>query len=503
MMRLLMAGFVLMQSLALPLCVADELLQARVESTRAVLGEPVRFTVELHRDTPSLAELQLDALRHDFLVQDVSYDTRSQIGSGSGSVQRLVAALYPLHTGELRIPELHLHTWRSDPIGIFVQAPAAGDGPRVISGTDPFTVWERQPTFVWLDIEDAATAAEIEVGLPMGQALHARALPPTDRMEQHSGRAVAVRRYAWAVSALRGGIQHVHFPMVKIRMPRRGGAVVLRYPPAPVAIQARALPVYIPVQTPVGTLKLATTLPDTEIWTGQSYNWRVRISGRGLSLQGIKSLLAPQLVDTAAFRFYPPSYRWLDTAGAHPPGRDESGRGALVQTLEVLIPFVAQQAGSLAMPTLVLPYVDSSTGRMASVELANTVEVSRLWMHRTWRTVQGIVLLTAMFVLWRLVRLHYLRRRLHRQLRSELEQADDVFSIKAALLKYGQSMSHRRILTLGQWQRWFDPDGVHRKTIESLQKACYDPSTDRDSATLKSAVLSLWPDRKQAIKSVH
>ena len=468
-----MRGTVLLMALLLQLAEQSAMasvLQARVVAAHSRLGEPVQLIVELPVATPSLAEMRLEGLRKDFLVQDVTYDTggprhTETDKAGAQIMQRMTASLYPLRSGRVTIPALRLRGWRSEAITLSVHAPQPGDGPRVRSGGQEVPVWEREAARVWIDIEDATGAAEITVTAPTGAALYARALAIRERSEQRDGRRISIRRHAWAVSALRGGDIKVHFPMVKIRLPRRGGAVVLRYPPDPVVLQVKPLPVYIPVETPVGPLSLVDELTGTALWAGETYDWKVRISGSSLSLQGIKSLLKPQLADTGMFRFYPPTYRWLRTDGKAP----------LQQALEVQIPFVARQAGNHSLPALVLPYVDAASGRMVSATLVSRIEVSRLWVQSVRRAAAGILSLAVILLLGRNVRVRYRRWRLRRQLLQVLHATDKPFVLKTALLNYACAISGQKIQTLGQWQQGFAAAGVSRQLLHAVQQQCYGP----------------------------
>ncbi|GMR21064.1 MAG: hypothetical protein BMS9Abin36_1663 [Gammaproteobacteria bacterium] len=456
-------------------------LQASIGAEQILLGEPVSLQVHYPALTPSLADLSLDALRNNFLVQDVVVETRRHDQNGAGE-QVLLAALYPLRAGRLVIPALTLQGSSTIPLLVAVQARSNDDELAITTGIELRRPWVRQSVHVYLDVQDAGSIVRAEPGMPFGNAIHARSLGSRERVEKRQGRNVTIRRYSWAVTPLRAGTLRLEFPFIKIQTLRREGRVLLQYPPQSLMLNAKPLPAYIPVHIPVGAVNLEANMPEGDMWLGQTYNWQLRISGSGISKEGIKDLLKTQRVNNQHFRFYPPVYQWSKPAPDH----------SLLQTLIVEIPFTPIESGTLSLPTVTIPYVSADDGRLRTVSVQSRLEVSRLWVHRALQGIVGLVALAFMVFVFRWLWRRIDQWRAHRLLLSNIKQAADAHAIKTALLDYAQAVLGWRPLTLTAWADVTAANEKEKEAVALLQQACYASyKQEPDVSTIKNRLLDM------------
>jgi|GEM_PF-3180065 len=458
-------------------------LQLTLTPAHPVLGHPLHLTLRAVGAARPLADVSLAPLRKDFHVQDVATARdRRMRGARPVVVETLSATLYPLRAGTITVPALHLGSRASRPRTIRVSAVApGGESIRVRSGVKRAKPWVRQETLVYIDVYDDAQGvlAELPAWHPAGA--YVRRLAPQTRRVHHNGVDYRVTRLAWAVMALHPGPLQLDFPLLHVRSRARFGKHLL-YPVAPVRLQARPLPSYLPEQVPVGRVGARSRGPTGRLWPDRTYTWRVTIEARGLDREGLRRLLAPQLRRAAAgapgLRLYRPLLERLGAPDGDP----------LAQRFGVSIPFAAANGGRLRLPDLRVPYVDAASGRLNGAVARGPVLriTSPVWFIGAWVSGLGIGLALALWAGRRLWRHLHRRWRRRRALRAVAAAAGPRAMARALLDSLPPAGRGEAVRTLGQWQthalrtraaggRCRVGPGELRAAVGHLQRACYGP----------------------------
>ncbi|HKK05505.1 MAG TPA: hypothetical protein VKA50_06610 [Gammaproteobacteria bacterium] len=470
----------------------DGRLEIHIEPSRPVLGHPLHLRLRAVGAPQPLAGISLAPLRSNFHVQDVAAGhDRVRRGGRRLAVDTLDITLYPLHSGRLSVPALHLGTWASRPETIQVAAVGSpGSVIRVRSGIGQTAPWVRQEILVYIDVYDdgGGVLAELPAWHPPGAFV--RRLDTQRRRVREDGVAYNVTRLAWAVMPLRAGPLDLEFPLLRVRSRERFGKRLL-YPVSAIHLQARPLPSYLPPRVPVGQVTIRSDPPAGRLWPGRTYLWHLDVSGRGLDAAGLRALLAPQLrrmlepgaSGSDGVKLYQPLYERRPVDKGEP----------LRQTFRVSIPLSIGDPGTHRLASLHVPFVEVRTGRLETARAAGPVlrVTSPVWFYTRW----ALALAAALAVVgWIGVRLcAALRwRAARRTLIRRLAAAQTPREIAAALLSWdpARGTSARRRVpprtpprTLEQWhaQIFELPDRAWAsdladeltRALSRLQRACY------------------------------
>jgi hypothetical protein len=468
-------------------CANATTLTARVDKDQVVLGGAVvlEITSVAPGDARPLDRLSLDELMADFEVLDASVGTRTVAGQ---TTQTLTASLYPRRPGRARIPAWRVPNARSAPIDITVRESGPDRGRVLIRlGVEPDRPHVRAGAVLYLDIYDPNDLAWSAPEPVPGAGVHLRALAESQRTETLDGERYSVLRYNWAATALRDGAIEVAFEVLRARK----FGLPLRYSVPKFSFTVQPVPAWLPVHVPIGAPEIRMGAPP-EVWpVGRPVNWSFRITGSGLSANGLKQLLAATLDQGSAVQWYAPQVEAVDEARPRTPR----------QSFQVTIPVQALEHGAAQLPQVRVPYFDVEHGRLDVIEIpgARIAAVSAARVN-AWRAfVVVLVLPLAAGVLYHAVGA-WRRARRRREMFARITRAQSAGEIKSALLELSGRRDTPRSLTLRRWREsaGVSADSEPAAWAAQLERACYAGSAD-DVATLKARaprVLRALPRRQ-------
>lgn len=319
-------------------------LTCRYEPAHPVLGHPVVWRIHA-RDLPQpLPDWRPDDFGENWLLHGQS--ASRSVDSSGHTLQSVEVTLYPMASGELKLPSLDVGSLHCAAAQIEIAAHAPGESAlHVASRIDP-----AQP------MVGQATRIELNIGGPGGlvwEPIAARAanaslreLPTIDTASPIPNDATTQWRDAWDLLPLRPGPLDIHFGLLKAR---RFGQLMI-YPPARLVIQVRPLPAFWPVDLPVGRPQFLAPSAPRQLQVGGLGVLRVRLRAAGLRAQTLEGMIAATVVP-AGLNMYPPRISQLD----------EPGQG-LQQIWLIDWPFRVERAGPMRYPILRLPYEDPVLG---------------------------------------------------------------------------------------------------------------------------------------------
>ncbi len=323
---------------------------ARLEPSRLALGEALTLTLT----GEGLDGIDLAPLVRDFHIQGSTLNR-------SGERETLQVTLYPLHTGRLKLPALNLGKIHSRPGQVTVTA-ASAETPQVWFRVeaDPASPYLRQPTRFTLEACDDGSLQWRRPVLPGSASLRIRPLGEEQRESEQGGFRCTAHRWHWAFIPTRAGDVTLTLPMLEAGKFGRQ----LRYPAPAAHLSVKPVPDWLPLPVPIGAPRVdSEPLPAT--WpVDRPLAWRFRLTG-GLSVDGVKALLAPQIHGPSPAGAYAPTVENL-------PGDPLSPQTHLAITLYPL----PRARGPLVLPDLTLPWFDPTSGRLEYANLpGGTVKV--------------------------------------------------------------------------------------------------------------------------------
>lgn len=437
-------------------------LHVEADRTEIAFGQMVTVTIQADDIRDSIQNLPTLAIGRDFEVFNVSYSRVSRKQRGRELVQqRLEWQLFPLHPGVSIIPVIEAGGKRTRPLPIRVSESGFG-APKVMvrSGVEGDAV-QRRESLLFVDVyHDGRTLFRMPKA--EGAWFQLRPLRDTQRLETLEGERYTVTRFAWGITPLRPGSAAVRFSFLDAS---KFGAR-LRYPLPALYVNAAPVPGYLPVHVPVGPLNVESNAP-AHAKVGRPEQWTLKISGRGLSPEGLRKQLG-RFQDTSRLHFYPQQMELVANTGDIPLG----------QTLVATIPFRVLEEGSLKLPEVRIPYYDPAT-RLISVAStpALAVEAADPIMNWMRRGAGGGLAVVLAVCAWLLVRPRYhawhARRLWLRQLASSKTPCE----------------------LLRRWRagEYVTEDG---EPVAMLERACYGPASEIDFERLRHQAMGFARQRK-------
>lgn len=434
-----------------------------VDKTDLVLGESITLEVRLQgTDTQALDAFTLDALQADFDVAAISRSIRP-------SSAIVTATLYPLRRGKQTLPAMNFLGATSSPIRLTVRD-AGQTIPHVVirTGIEPPVPHVREAARVYFEVLDNGSLQWAPVPLPDAPGIHMRALAETQRNEVVDGTRYVVHRTTWAALPLREGPLRVNFP--RIHATKFG--VRLRYAVPQLTFSAEPVPAWLPIHVPVGAPQLHSDALPAQIETQRPFNWQLRVTGAGLSEEGIVKVIGAALRESAALYFYPPTVQRMETPRAT----------ELQQTFLVTIPLRIQRAGEIELPHLVFPYYDATRAQLDAVRLEAPRVTAINPVTRTLLRVGAGLLMVLVGIALAFFLYPYIRRAQRRATALQrIRAAVDAGQLKAALLRFDLGGDIAPATTLRQWLLRARNTAGLTPWVQQLERACYGPQPRIDA----------------------
>jgi hypothetical protein len=435
---------------------AEARLQVRADKKSVVLGEPLMVEVKAEDVSVPLSSIKLDKLKKSFNVYGISSNSHSRKVNGrTVAGETMTLTLYPLRSGKIQLPALSYMGKSSAPLVVSVLESDKHTS-RVIFKTavDALRPMVRQAVTLTLEIYDDGSRQWTAPQELAATGAHQRRLAETQREEVAEGVRYTVHRYAWALMPLRDGVLAVEFPLVDaFKFGTR-----LRYPLAPLRIEAVPAPAYLPVHVPIGKPVVTLEPLPAEIALNRPVSLVLSVQGSGVSAEGLSKMLSA-LHSNDSLRIYP-----LQISSS-----DNERPASATQTLQVALTFVPLRAGLLKLPEINLPYFNIENARVESILIPGAdIEV----FNPLWHTVELIALgMTALAgagsaVFWMYRQLRCILKR--RRYLQAIKHAAGAGELRQALLNFdAQTPFH----TLQQWLQYMQRAyGVDEQLVVIVQK---------------------------------
>lgn len=471
---------------------AEVSLVAKADKRTISLGEPLTIELRVDGVRESTSGIDLEKLKQDFNVYSTTTATlspRSKRNALTSEIMTLV--VYPLHTGKLKVPAFNYRGKTSKPLTVSVLE--VNKQVLFKTAVDLSHPVVRQALTLTLDIYDDGT---LQWSVPheiAAAGIHQQWLAESQREEMLDGHRYTVHHYAWVLLPLREGSMTVKIPMLDAF---KFGAR-LRYPVAPVRVEATRIPAYLPVYVPVGKMMLEMEKMPAEIALNRPFNWIMKIQGAGISIEAINNFLTT-INSNEAIRFYLPNISIEENQ--HPI--------SAMQTIRVTVPFVPLKTGRMKLPDINLPYYSPDSKRLESVFLEgeSTQVFNPVW-YWLQKIVSGFVMLLLVmglgFLMYKKHRLFMLRRK---SLKT-ITLANNVEALQQALLNFDGSLP--RPLTLQQWLHHmkliYPVDKRLTVLVEKTEKILYGKIAGQDIHALVQESVTLLkklPYRKSGLPAI-
>ena len=442
---------------------AEVRMAAKVDKKTLALGEPLTLELNVEDVSDAISNINLDKLKQHFNVYGISSVAQKHSKKGRTVIsETMTLTLYPLHSGRLQIPALTYKGARSKELQVSVLE-FSKLLPRVTFKTvvDISHPLVRQEITLMLDIYDDGTLQWTVPREIVATGFHQRRLAESQREEMLDGTRYTVHHYAWALLPLQEGRMTAAFPLLDaFKFGTR-----LRYPVAPIKIDVAAVPAYLPVHVPIGKPLLTMEPLSTVIALSRPVNWKFKIQGAGISVDGISKLLS-SIHENDSLKFYP-----LQVS------KDDQARSVTaMQTLLVTVPFVPLHTGMIRLPDINIAYFDPEYARLESIVITgSTIEV----FNPVWLTIQK-VLLGAFILIMVLGVIYYLYQRIKFSLRKrqslfEISRAASADELRNAMMDFaGLPSSH---ITFQQWlshmRQYYDVEESLQTLVRKVEGACY------------------------------
>jgi hypothetical protein len=413
-----------------------------VKSGQVEFGKPVYIDLHTRYLQPYLSTLDLSPLDRDFVVEtpdNVEHDT-------DGSQQSWRIRLYPRRPGELLIPPLLFHGYRTEPYRVIVTPSVdhKNNAPLLVSNEVGGTsVWINQAVQVTMQVESDSRYAWLDTETAHQDGIEIVALPETHHTWVQNGVRRTQLRIGWVLYPQTTGTITLQLPPVKYQ---RDGVITHRFYPPKIQLHVRALPAFVPPTMPVGRMQLEVSMPDKLFLVKRKLVFlSLRIRSEGPPGQYPSEVLR-QLKSNQTVTFYPP--REMTDENDLQMDNGKEGR--------YQVPFAPKIMGLISMPSVRLQFFDPSTGKIETqnYSLGKFVAVGQ-WVVYTGVT----ILLLGVMVLAR-----FLYRRLKRQLQvyqcyrtalRKLQQARTPGELKSALMDIAGAESWPTNLTLDVWLNYW------------------------------------------------
>jgi len=210
--------------------------------------------------------------------------------------------------------------------------------------------WVREEILLTVEVVDDRSIIEQKTApwTPSGVSL--RSLNASEERVQTADGIRILRRLHWAIMPLYAGELKLQPPTIEARVSGQGRVSLT---PEAMLLKVRPLNPLLPADVPISALQIKLAHPLEAVPRGRPFNVNLSIEGTGLSTRGLSHWLDESLRSTGDLRIYPPDILLGDNIDPAKP---------LLQHAIIRLTFESQASGQLALPSIVLPYVNPQDG---------------------------------------------------------------------------------------------------------------------------------------------
>lgn len=458
-----LAGMMILMVLAASVWAGN--FSVKLDKPEVALGQMVTLTIEAEDMKSTLESLDIQPLAADFEISNVSSSRYTEKrGRRSINHQQMEVALFPTHTGEIKVPSFIFDGRKS--LSVFLNVlDSNATVPRVLikSGVTANKLYQREESLLYVDAYHDGTLQWRGAPKVMGTGFYLRRLPDRLRQETVDGVVFTVKRYSWGVTPLGFGTLAITFSNMEAgKFGER-----LRYRVPTIARDVQPVPAYLPVYLHVGKISISSPTLPPNLEIGHPVQWIMELRGKGLSVDGLRKFLVLPSSDRSLF-FYPPD---ITIAGA-----SESDPG--MQVARITIPVKPLESGMAQFPGIRIPYYDPEDQKLGEGVLdPKPITI----VNPVWGYVKK-----GLFFMGALVLGFFLIKRIIPIFRAWLDRRRWIRSLKMAPnpeVFYG-------ILRKEAGRFFFEESESTRQQLHKLDKVCYGHDNDHDFNRLKLEIIA-------------
>lgn len=277
--------------------------------------------------------------------------------------------------------------------------------------------WVREEILLTVEVSDDRSILEQKTAPWAPPGVSFRTLNASEERVQTADGIRILRRQHWAIMPLYAGELKLQPPGFEVRVTGQGH---LKLTPDALKLNVRPLNPLLPTDVPISTLQIKGTQLPAAVQRGRPFNLNFSILGSGLSARGLRHWLDESLRSTGDLRIYPPDIRLSDGIDPAQP---------LLQQADIRLTFESQASGQLALPSIVLPYVNPQDGNIQHAILpASTIRIEHpLWLAlRPWLPwgMSAIALIVLLISAWKYAHPRWQAARQRRAWLRALQAAD-------------------------------------------------------------------------------
>lgn len=436
-------------------------LSVSLEQDTVELGKSLVLTVRSDQAHPDIENLVIPSPGNTFRIEPLPNGR-----SAENAVQQRQWRLYPLRTGTLTIPALHVGAIQSHPVTIDVTAPVdprTGETFNVKIDMPKNQLWLRESAYLRMSLETSSPVVVLKRDSIEHQGVSITQLATwRERSNNNSGR--YRHTTGWVIQPHRHGKMTIELPSIDFV---RDGIITHRFYTPAIQMQVRPLPAYLPPGIPVGQPRLQSQLGRHWLFTDTLTHLQLRLSGKHMPPADLPSL-RDQFARAEDLDIYP----------AREQQQTTTTHGVLRSVVDYEIPFRILSGGIHTLPQLRLDYFDPQQGKL----------VTRILPGITLYAIPRILFYLLLAVLaagaWWLGRRYlpglyrYLRRLfVYVQTVYRLQQVDNARQFRELLHQHAIGENWPANLTLARWlshwQRTYGDNPQLAQIINDLQKNSY------------------------------
>lgn len=457
-------------------------------NTQIELGKPLWLELSTNQLTPSLKTIDFSELgKHFHIDKSLPINIDPKLSRQSWRLR-----LYAYRTGIKTIPPLLYAQARSTALDIEIKDaidPKTNTPIKLqtyVSHDENHPAWVREQILVRYTLLTKTAYSQFQVPDETQPGMEIRAF----KLEVQP-RNVQQYQYTlgWSIHALHAGAPQLSLPPLQFI---NDGVPTHHFYPPPLALNIKALPIYVPATMPVGQLHVS--VPNTWQFTFSQRlaQFPLIISGRGMPFNQLPAI-NNEIQSTTSLRTYPTRAQTQDRFTAD--GMQSSAR------YQVAYKPIAQ--GVLSLPPIWLNYFDPNSATVQTLELDSV----RIISANPW-----LVVLVASIVLYLIYRvgavlLRFIKRKT-RQIRyyylalQRLPKANSAEEIRACMTLVAHAEAWPENLSVNQWlQRMWVGRIQHRQKLgEKLNQYCYQARARFEISKLQRELRELCVRRHPLLK---
>ncbi len=322
---------------------------ASVSTQKVELGKAFTLTLAASGGMGQLSSIDFTELARYFHINksaNIDYDEQLK-------QQRWKLRLTAYKKGQQAIPSLLFNNLRSESIQINITDAIdkkTGTPIHLITQVSNKQPWVRQQVLVIFRLKTNIVRAQLRLNKSKIKNTITQALEINHELISSEESTQHHYHTGWVVFPLTSGKTHVKLPAVELI---RDGVTTHRFYHAPIDLEVKALPLYIPTTIPVGRTELSSDSSFQFFINEKLYEYKIRLTGHNMLASHLPNL-NNQMSSTPSLRIYP----------ATKTSTQRNTYRGLTSSIEYNFPVKTLKQGATRLEKIRLSYFDPETGTL-------------------------------------------------------------------------------------------------------------------------------------------